>query len=210
MNQNYFQLRCQKDDQLVLETYDSPTAILKQFYLNEDGTISLATIVQLHETVYSLTSQNDGMWAKTSTGDIIKIELDGSSREIFANDGSKISIQNTHYTFQEDGLHFFNVDTEQNYKITEATDYKELELCPDHQSAKVESLDVSNVYEISEEDGIYMGILTLEDGRSVPVIYGEKEYVLEKTYLANGQIYYDGISGNPWYNSDLLVIYLYL
>lgn len=180
MNQNYFQLRCQKDDQLVLETYDSPTAILKQFYLNEDGTISLATIVQLHETVYSLTSQNDGMWAKTSTGDIIKIELDGSSREIFANDGSKISIQNTHYTFQEDGLHFFNVDTEQNYKITEATDYKELELCPDHQSAKVESLDVSNVYEISEEDGIYMGILTLEDGRSVPVIYGEKEYVLEK------------------------------
>ncbi|MEE0701107.1 MAG: HAMP domain-containing protein, partial [Anaerotignum sp.] len=163
-----------------METYDSPTAILKQFYLNEDGTISLATIVQLHETVYSLTSQNDGMWAKTSTGGIIKIELDGSSREIFANDGSKISIQNTHYTFQEDGLHFFNVDTEQNYKITEATDYKELELCPDHQSAKVESLDVSNVYEISEEDGIYMGILTLEDGRSVPVIYGEKEYVLEK------------------------------
>lgn len=55
-----------------------------------------------------------------------------------------------------------------------------MELCPDHQSAKVESLDVSNVYEISEEDGIYMGILTLEDGRSVPVIYGEKEYVLEK------------------------------
>ena len=180
VNDNYFQLRCQEDDQLILETYDSATSTLNQFYLNEDDTISPKATVPLYETVHSLTSQNNGIWAKTNAGDIIKIELDGSTKEIFVNDGSKIGIQNTHYTFQEDGLHFFNVDTEQNYKITEATDYKEIELCPDHQSAKAESFDVSNVYDISEKDGIYVGTLTLDDGRSVPVIYGEKEYVLEK------------------------------
>ena len=72
------------------------------------------------------------------------------------------------------------MDTEQINKVTEATDYKEIELCPDHQSATAESFDVSDVYIIAEEDDIYVGTLTLDDGRSVPVIYGEKEYVLDQ------------------------------
>lgn len=180
VDDNYFQLRSQKDSQLVLETYDSTTFTLKQFYLNEDGTASSKATIQLHETVHSLMSQDDGIWEKTNTGDIIKIEPDGSTKDIFINDGSKISRQNTHYNFQGDELHFYNVDTEQNYKVTEATDYKEIELCPDHQSATAESFDVSDVYIIAEDDDIYVGTLTLDDGRSVPVIYGEKEYVLDQ------------------------------
>lgn len=180
VDDNYFQLRSQKDGQLILETFDSTTSTLKQFYLNEDGTSSSKATIQLHETVHSLMSQDDVIWEKTNTGDIIKIEPDGSTKNIFINDGSKISRQNTHFTFQEDELHFYNVDTEQNYKVTKATDYKELELCPGHQSITAESFDVSDVYIIAEEDDIYVGTLTLDDGRSVPVIYGEKEYVLDQ------------------------------
>ena len=56
-------------------------------------------------------SQDYGIWEKTNTGDIIKIEPDGSTKNIFINDGSKISRQNTHYNFQGDELHFYNVDT---------------------------------------------------------------------------------------------------
>lgn len=183
----YFMIQCQKDGRLILETIDSATNTLNQFYLNEDGTSSAKASLKLHNQIHSISSQDDSIWEKTNTGDIIKIESDGSSKDIFINDGSKVSRRNTNYVFQEDGLHFYNIDTDQNYKVTEATDYKEVELCPDHQSMEAESFDVSNVYITFEEDGICAGTLTLDDGRSVPVLYGEKEYVLEQLAWSMGK-----------------------
>lgn len=177
---SYFAIRCQNDGQLLLETLDADPITLNQFYLNEDGTSSVKASLRLHDQIQFISNENGNIWEKTNTGDIIKIEPNGVSTDIFINDGSEVSRRNKNYAFQEDGLHFYNIDTEQNYKVTEASDYKEVELCPDHESLEAESFDVSNVNITFEEDGICAGTLALDDGRSIPVLLGEKEYVLEQ------------------------------
>lgn len=188
-DKSFLQFRCQQDGQLVLETIDNTTATMYRFYLNEDGTAALKDSMQLPAEVSSVVSQDTGVWALSNTGDVYKVEDNNITREIFINDGSKIGIQNTYYDLQEDGMHFFNLDTGLNYKITSETDYQEIELCPDHQSAEAKSFDVSNVYNTSEQDGIYVGILATEDGRSIPVIYGEKEYALEQLTWPAGKVF---------------------
>lgn len=183
----YFYYWCTETGDLMMASYNSDTNLFQQFQLNEDGTADEVKHFQIQEEVYSMSVGDNGVWAISIYGDVNMLGNDGSTKRIFTNDGSKIGTQNTYYLPLEDGLHFFNADTGKNYKITKETNFQTIEPCDAHDAAHAESFDVSDVNILVIKDGIYAGTLALEDGRTVPVVYGEKEFVLEDLSWSAGK-----------------------
>lgn len=181
---SFFSCNYENNGDFVLITFDKENYVLNRYILTKDGLIEKFDTIKLHKSVYAISIENDSFLGNFFTmsinGDIGLVEENGEVRTIFSNDGSKIGIQNVKFEFEDKDLYFFNIDTGYKYKLANETNYEELELYIDENIIDAETFDIKQMYNVYENKGVYVGVLALEDGRNVPAIYGEKEYVVDE------------------------------
>ncbi len=183
----FFDSNINGEMELVTINYENRT--LRQYKLIEEGIAEEINSIKLHELAYMIIIDDNGkVWTMTINGDIGMVEDDGSIRTVFLNDGSQIGTENVKHEFNKDGIHFLNLDTGYNYKITKDTNYEKAELCFEHKIAYAKSFKVSDMYNMYENNGVYVGVLSLDDGRNVPALCGEKEYILDQISWTRGKI----------------------
>ena len=184
----FFIFNLDKYNNTVLTTFDSNSFIIRQYILNSDNTASKIIETKIQNSANLIYGGKNRFFILTINGDISTIDETGKERMVFINDGSQIGTQNVNYEVNENELHFLNLDTGYNYKITKETNYEKVELCFEHKAAYAKSFNASKMYNINESDGIYCGVLPLEDGRNVPAVCGQKEYVLDELTWTDGQV----------------------
>ncbi len=185
----YFFFNSNINGGMGLVTINDESRTLRQYKLNDKGTAEEINSIKLHELAYMIIVDDNGkFWTMSINGDIGMVENDGSIRTVFLNDGSQIGTENVNHEFSEDGIHFLNLDTGYNCKITKETNYEKVEMCFEHKIAYAKSFKVSDMYNMYENNGVYVGVLSLDDGRNVPALCGEKEYILDQLSWTRGKV----------------------
>ncbi len=187
-DEDFFSFNFDEDNNAILNTYEPYENVISQYVLNSDNTANKLSETKIQDTSYLIYDYGDGFFVLTLNGDISNVDKTGKERLIFLNDGSQIGTQNVNYDVNKNELHFHNLDTGYDYKVTSQTNYEKVELCFDHKVIYAQSFNASKMYNAYEEDGVYCGVLPLEDGRNVPAICGQKEYVLDELTWSEGQV----------------------
>lgn len=143
---------------------------------------------QIHEAGMG---DGGGVWAADNEGNLYTWQADGSLKTLFANDGSQLGLDNTDFQTEGDMVRFYSHTREQWYGIRldsvsgVAIPLGELiAYVPERYSG----LDVSGVRH-DKKDNIYYGLVRLEDGRQVPMVYGAVTKVIDQfSYSAGYQL----------------------
>lgn len=128
-----------------------------------------------------LADQEGGFLYGDQFGSFYALGEYGTEKVIFQNDGTQVGKQNVYHDYYNGELHFKNLDAGLNYVVSVYEEDTSPRVCKKCDSiTEYQSTKGKLMQPIQAAEGIGLGFLMYEDYRYTPIIYGEKELVIDR------------------------------
>ena len=166
------------------------------YQLQEGGAVRLWRHFKLPNTqlVINYGAGEEDLWLKDIYGNLYCYDKRLRLHEFFHNDGTKVGVDNIGHWRTGGEIRFYNLTDKAVYAVPiSAAETAEVRRLSEARPLP-KSFDVSRMgtTEYLEDEGLYVGILPLSDGRQVPAVYGAREQIYEELALDRSVILKNG------------------
>lgn len=181
----------------LYNTEENPAAVsitreeMLWYALNADGSVMLQDRYELPNVSLILVLDDGGrIWFYDMYGNIYVYDENHRLQMLFANDGTQVSVDNIQIRTDEDVFQFYNITDGCWYEIKGSDIGGTIRRAADVELVEPKGFDRKrmDVPEYVEEEDLYAGVLPLEDGRQVPVVYGSREQIYDPLILDRGAV----------------------
>ena len=166
------------------------------YQLQEGGVVRLWRHFKLPNTQLMINygAGEEDLWLKDIYGNLYCYDKRLRLHEFFHNDGTKVGVDNIGHWRTGGEIRFYNLTDKAVYAVPISTaETPEVRRLSEARPLP-KSFDVSRMgmTEYLEDEGLYVGILPLSDGRQVPAVYGAREQIYEELALDRSMILKNG------------------
>ena len=142
--------------------------------------------IEQNNNIYMEKEFENYIWYVSNDGSVWQKDNKGNDVAIFVNDGKNIPDKNIAYTFENDGLYFYNTENNKFYII----DYSSKTLnIADNISFNNDISSLGSLYSINEmNDGVWTASFYDEEGKLLPMVVGKSTNLIEKLVIPIGQM----------------------